>query len=47
MEEQAEKKEEIIVVEMEKLISDWATYEKHYKKEKPQRLVRDLKILTE
>jgi hypothetical protein len=43
MKAQTENEEESIVVEMEKLISDWGTYKEQSKKEKPQKLVRDLK----
>jgi len=42
MKSQSEKEDETIVEEMEKLISDWQTYGKQSKKEKPQRLVKDL-----
>ena len=38
-----EKEEDKIVEEMEKLISDWQTYGEQSRKEKPQKLVRDLK----
>ncbi len=41
MERQSEE-EESIVVEMEKLISEWETYEKQSRKEKPQKLLHDL-----
>jgi hypothetical protein len=43
MDRQSEKEEEAIVEEMEKLISDWQTYYDQSKKEKPQKLAKDLK----
>jgi hypothetical protein len=40
MESQLEN-EEVIVVEMDKLISDWQTYKRQSNKEKPYKLVRN------
>jgi hypothetical protein len=43
MELPSEKEQDKIIDEMEKLISDWQTYYDQSKREKPHKLLKDLK----